>query len=410
MAKKVFGFLLWLICGAMLVYGEDDFGSFDALDELPVLEKSKSSSYKFHGSVGSSYGAIKNQNGDASLEIHAKADINLQYSLGSTSKLVFSASNNGEIDKDWAEQYKISQFYWQEQLSAFDITLGRQIISWGKSDAIKLNDIINPLDYSNGIATTDIKDLKLAVGTLKLDAYLNAWQVSLLGIFEPRFIKLPPNDSLPHFTKPPTKMQYALSGDGRFRAFDVSLYLANIYQDGYFLDMSSTPARSLGANQILLLGSGLSAPLGAFLFKLELAYKSQVKYTNTISKNNLSTLLGFDYSLNNGSLSIEMSNKNIQDYETAMNLLPFGLAKDTISLALRANKQFFHNALNINYLTLLQHKNEKTTGFWKLSSSYQFGDDLSIEGGVVDSIFDVKESALGMNVGSQAYLSLGLKY
>ena len=410
MAKKAFGFLLWLICGAMLVYGEDDFGSFDALDELPVIEESKSSPYKFHGSVGSGYNAIQNQNGDLALEIHAKADLNLEYSADSSRKLVFGATNNGEIDTDWVRQYKITQLYWQEQFRSFDITLGRQILSWGKSDAIKLNDIINPLDYSHGIATTDIKDLKLAVGALKLDTYFDAWQVSFLGIFEPRFTKLPPSDNLPHFTKPPTKMQYALSADGRFRAFDVSLYLANIYQDSYFLDMSALPARSLGANQILLLGSGLSAPLEAFLFKLEFAYKNQVKYTNTISKNNFSALLGFDYSLNNGSLSAEMSNKNIQDYETTMSLLPFGLAQDTISLALRANKQFLHNTLNINYLTLLQHKNEKTTGFWKLSSSYQFGDDLSMEVGAIDSVFGKEENGVSADMGSQAYLSLGLKF
>ena len=105
-----------------------------------------------------------------------------------------------------------------------------------------------------------------------------------------------------------------------------------------------------------------------------------------------------------------MSNKNIQDYETTMSLLPFGLAQDTISLALRANKQFLHNTLNINYLTLLQHKNEKTTGFWKLSFSYQFDDDWSVEMGIVDSVFNVEENALTANMGSQAYLSLGLKF
>ena len=64
----------------------------------------------------------------------------------------------------------------------------------------------------------------------------------------------------------------------------------------------------------------------------------------------------------------------------------------------------------MHYLTLLQHKNEKTTGFWKLSSSYQVDDDWGVEMSIVDSVFEVEENALTVNMRSQADLSLGLKF
>ena len=50
----------------------------------------------------------------------------------------------------------------------FDLKIGRQIVVWGKSDSIRVVDILNPLDFREP-GMIDIEDLDMIDGTPLLD-------------------------------------------------------------------------------------------------------------------------------------------------------------------------------------------------------------------------------------------------
>lgn len=72
----------------------------------------------------------------------------------------------------------------------FDLRLGKQIISWGKADAVNPTDNINPTDYSNLLDDDDI-----GVAAVNFNYYWNDWNLQLVGVpwFTPS--RLPPSET-----------------------------------------------------------------------------------------------------------------------------------------------------------------------------------------------------------------------
>ena len=78
--------------------------------------------------------------------------------------------NNDVIDT-YETQLRLDNTYLQGRLTnSLDIKLGRQIVVWGKSDSIRVTDVINPLD-NRLPGMTDIEDLRLSVGGLAFFKY-----------------------------------------------------------------------------------------------------------------------------------------------------------------------------------------------------------------------------------------------
>lgn len=80
-----------------------------------------------------------------------------------------------------------------------DIKLGRQVIVWGKSDTIRVVDILNPLDNRRP-GMVDIEDLRLSTTMAKFDYYYENWDIAPIVILEQREDKNPPLEgtSIPH--------------------------------------------------------------------------------------------------------------------------------------------------------------------------------------------------------------------
>ncbi|MEN8191065.1 MAG: DUF1302 family protein, partial [Thermodesulfobacteriota bacterium] len=73
---------------------------------------------------------------------------------------------------------------------SIDIKTGRQIVVWGKSDNVRVTDILNPLD-NRLPGMVDIKNLRLPVTMTKLDYYTGDWNLAGIMIHEVRFSKNP---------------------------------------------------------------------------------------------------------------------------------------------------------------------------------------------------------------------------
>ena len=76
------------------------------------------------------------------------------------------------------KELKLGEAYLQGALLPnFDLKLGRQIVVWGKSDNIRITDVLNPLDNREP-GMVDIEDLRLPVTMTRLDYDFGSWELS----------------------------------------------------------------------------------------------------------------------------------------------------------------------------------------------------------------------------------------
>ena len=77
-------------------------------------------------------------------------------------------------------------------LPDLDLKLGRQIVNWGRSDTLRVLDVLNPVDNREP-GLLDLVDLRLPVGMAKLSYYpFPGWSVTGIAIPEIRFSLDPP--------------------------------------------------------------------------------------------------------------------------------------------------------------------------------------------------------------------------
>ena len=131
----------------------------------------------------------------------------------------------------------------------FDYKVGRQVVVWGRSDTIRVTDILNPLDNRRP-GMTDIEDLRLPVTMVKLDYFVGDWRITPIAIVEQRFSKNPPfgSDFNPvPFVVPSNKsyddVTYALSVGAEFSGWDINFYAADTHDDAGYLDRTMADPR-----------------------------------------------------------------------------------------------------------------------------------------------------------------------
>jgi hypothetical protein len=138
-----------------------------------------------------------------------------------------------------------------------DLKAGRQIVVWGKSDNIRVTDVLNPLDLREP-GLTDLENLRLPVTMTKLDYFIWGLNLSGMVIHEIRYNKdpafgsdfFPAAQPLPTNETPDTgfdtdNTQFALALHGIFHGWDASLYGAYFYDDTPHFDVDSSGHQKL---------------------------------------------------------------------------------------------------------------------------------------------------------------------
>jgi uncharacterized protein DUF1302 len=207
-----------------------------------------------------------------------------------------------EVLDDYRTQLRLDDTYIQGRLTPdLDLKAGRQVVVWGKSDNIRITDVINPLD-NRLPGMTDIEDLRLSVGMAKFDYYTGPWNLSLMIIPENRIMmeatprgeffpvdtvfNVPGGivDPFPELTTPSTSwdnMQYAFAANGVFRGWDLSFYAADVLdQKWHFIEnpRPNAPLSDRTVSKIKMLGSAVNISEGSWLLKAEAAFLDGVKY------------------------------------------------------------------------------------------------------------------------------------
>jgi len=317
---------------------------------------------------------------------------------------------NQETLDAYRTQLRFDDVYVQGRLSSdVDLKVGRQIVVWGKSDSIRITDVINPLD-NRLPGMTDIEDLRLSTTMAKFDYYLGDWNFSAMAIAESRiFLEAAPRseyfpvDSIFPIAPSPfieliqpenswDNMQYALAANGVFSGWDLSFYSADVFDSKWYINPES---KKREVSKIQMLGSAINIATGSFLLKSEAAFINGIRYNSTTDdKQRLDALVGLDYmGIKDTVLSLEVANRHIFDYESQMGGIypkPDYVKEDEVQTVMRATRSFENDSINATLLLSMSGHNWQYGGFFRASVEYDVIDAVVANVGVINYLSAAK--------------------
>jgi len=407
-----------------LSFGDDiddefDDGFEDEQSEEIIIEDVKKKDYYFLGNIEQkAHYATHNTSPHNDLNSFKTAlYLESEYSFNENHKIRMSFNGFYDFiydiysDRDFSAQEKdefkyqaeIFDMYVQGKISDnFDYKIGRQIVIWGRSDTIRVTDILNPLDDRTP-GVVDIEDLRLPVGMAKFDYYMGDWNANLIVIAETRYSKTPVygSDFYPFVFVPPAdkkeqKPALALSLNGTFSGWDISLYAAKTTSDEGHVELLFGKPTILHED-IYMLGYAFNFIHNNWLFKTEAAYFDGYKFTLTGDKTfkKLDALVGVEYNgIDETLIAFELANNHLFEYDTILKSQAIPVLEDTTQYAFRINSDFLNATLHANYLVSLFGKDMKEGGFSRVWFDYNVNDNLSTELGYVDylggsKLFDI---------------------
>ena len=310
--------------------------------------------------------------------------------------------NDDTLDA-YQTQLMLTDAYIQGRLTNdIDLKVGRQIVVWGKSDSIRVTDVINPLD-NRLPGMTDIEDLRLSVGMAKLDFYVDSWNLSAMAIGESRvMIEAAPRgeffpvenifpvapDPFLELKEPKSSwdnMQYAFAANGVFSGWDLSFYGADVLDQKWHLNPVTTKRE---VSKVKMLGSAINVATGSWLLKSEVAYLDGVKYNSTTDeKSRFDALVGFDYmGIKDTVLSLEIANRHIFEHEPMMEGGTDFVDQNEVQTAMRATRSFENDSINATALVSMFGSSWEYGGFARIWVEYDVMDAVVANFGIVDYI------------------------
>jgi len=250
----------------------------------------------------------------------------------------------------------------------WDVRAGRQIITWGVADALRLTDIISPMDYTEFLAQ-DYDDIRIPVGSLRLRYSQEKWCAEVVAIPVSSFFELPTDAENPWSVGPlpigdePSHRLYNMEYGGR-----LSFFLSGIdFSLSALHTWNKQPVFYNGVGQyrrMTMLGADCSIPFGQFVIRGEFAeYLDEAQTFGRAASSN--ALLGLDwYAGNDWSLSAQYAHK----YVTS------GEHRNTGLATLRISKDLLRNTLALQSFAYIDVTNGGV--YNRLSADYAFNDQL----------------------------------
>ncbi|MBT4000676.1 MAG: hypothetical protein HOF09_01160 [Candidatus Thioglobus sp.] len=280
--------------------------------------------------------------------------------------------------------------------SKLDFKVGRQIVVWGKSDSIRITDVLNPLDNRTP-GLVDIKNLRLGRTMSKLDYYVDEYNFSAIALHENRFTKNPAQYS--DFKSTPDKATntpddsldnsgIALSLTGAFEGYDMGLYFADTYVDKAYLKGDILQYD----NKSKMVGAAYNQVIDSFLFKAEVAHFDQIKYNidanTTVDSARTDVLLGLEYNgITDGSIGYEISQREIHDYISSINSALNGYKREKeVQQVIRFNQAYFNQTLDLSVVLSAIGSSAQDGGSARVTLDYAVDDQVSVSGGIIDYI------------------------
>jgi len=369
--------------------------------------------------------------GELHLELNAKFSKLWQARLSGKGAYDFAYTIHGrdeftdDVVDNYEKELELGETYIQGSLTkSFDVKIGRQIVVWGKSDNIRVTDVLNPLDMREP-GLTDIEDLRLPVTMSRFDYYIGDWSLTGITIHEIRFNKNPEfgSDFYPSLTPPPHEdkpdsggknTEYAAAINGIFGGWDVSFYWADYYNDMPHMEIIFTglpPQIEWKHARLKMVGAAFNAAVGNWLLKTEAAYIDGFEFFNSLEKeySRIDVLAGIEYSgFTDTTVSLEAVNRHINDFDDVLELPPDKAQKDEFQWVVRLTRNFLNETLDLTLLASTFGGTGQDGAFQRLSAEYDITDAIEIEGGLV--FYKSGDLARFRNIGDNDRLFCQIKY
>ncbi len=230
-------------------------------------------------------------------------------------------------------QLREAYLYWGN--SNWDIRAGKQIVTWGVADGLRVTDLISPMDYTEFLAQ-DYDDIRVPVGALRARYIHDVWSVEAVLVPVPEFFKIPTDPSNPWsigFLPPEVKPEPVIGNmeyGGRFSCFlsgvDFSLMALRTWSK-----LPELVDDHLGYHRMTAIGGDVSVPIGKFVFRGEAA-----DYIDDHGAHQGNALAGLDwYPGADWNLSAQYNQT-------------FGAGEHTSLATLRVSKALLNNALTLS--------------------------------------------------------------
>ncbi|NVM22771.1 MAG: DUF1302 family protein [Desulfobacterales bacterium] len=345
--------------------------------------------------------------------IIGKGFYDFAYAIKGRNQFTDEVLDNYEKELELGETYVLGSL-----TDSLDIKAGRQIVVWGKSDNIRVTDVLNPLDMREP-GLTDIEDLRLPVAMTRLDYYIGDWSLTGIAIHEIRFNKNPVygSDFYPALDPPPDEdkpghcgknTEYAVAVNAILSGWDIAFYLADFYNDMPHRDPGPLLLKHARLN---MFGAAFNAAVGNWLLKTEAAYIDGFEFSNAPGKDysRIDVLAGIEYSgFKDTAVSIEAVNRHINDFDESLELSPDEARENEFQWVARLTRNFLHETLTLTFLASAWGETGQYAAFQRFCAEYDATDAVKITGGVV--LYQSEDITKYGNIGDNDRLFIEFKY
>lgn len=348
--------------------------------------------------------------------ISGRAFYDLAYEINGRDKYTDEVLDEYEKEAEFREVYLQGSL-----LASLDLKVGRQIVVWGKSDNIRVVDILNPLDNREP-GLVDIEDLRLPVTMTRLDYYLGKWNLTAIAVHEIRFNKNPVFGSeffpfetpLPEEKKPTNSLdntEYALALNGIFSGWDISFYGAWFFDDQPHIESVSPVHLERRHSRLTMVGTAVNVALGNWLLKSEAACFDGLEFFAVPGekKSRFDVLAGVEYSgFTDTTISLEAVNRHLNDFDSTMKAPPDSAQEDEFQTVLRYSGDFLHDTLHLVMLASTFGVTGDNGSLQRFSVEYDVTDAFSIKLGLVT--YQSGDKAQFRNIGDNDRLFFEANY
>ncbi len=313
------------------------------------------------------------------------------------------SGNNSDLTTSIQEHYRtfseIKEAYILYGGDEFDLRLGQQQIIWGKTDGLRLLDIVNPLDMRE-FMLDDFLDSRMGVIAARLNYYSyianGEHEFEFLIIPDAKVAEFAPAGSRWAYASPPVpagitpvvlsgnepgwsadNVEYGAAWRSNIDSWDLSL--------NWFYGWKDTPnlqKKLVGANlfitpvysQMHTVGGSFSNAFGALVLRSELAVNidESINTTSTITKTTTwNAALGLDYNKNNWRISPQIFVRHLQDWDTTVLE-----EQDSGFLSLMLSTDYLNDKLKPEIIVLFNWADDSAMVRPKVS--YEFSDAMTV--------------------------------
>ncbi len=334
------------------------------------------------------------QKNEQSIYVEIKSGCSESVSL----KTIIRAIHENELQVDELTELDLREFYIDYRPDWAKIRLGRQQVVWGKTDGLRLLDLINPQDFREFILD-DFIDSRIPLWMLRIDLYVGDDTLQVLIIpdyrsnkqpeegdrYEPLFLKNIRSGQHSVEDKPEKSLSNSEAGlrySGFAGGWDYTFNYFHSWTDDPVYFRGSTGGQEGRFKRTNMLGGSTANAFGSFVFRGEAAVTLD-KYFATIGTNHhdgqvkkteFNAALALEYTKGDWLFSTQVFERFINDYESGI-----VIDESTTLASFLINVKFLNETLDIKFLNIYGFNDGDNLA--RFTISYDITDNWKILGG-----------------------------